>query len=40
VIYEGQGRLAREIFRIANMGALAPDDFECILAALGVVLGR
>src|SRR5581483_5529952 len=33
VIYEGQGRLAREIFRVANMGALARADFERFLEA-------
>jgi 2-aminoethylphosphonate-pyruvate transaminase len=39
VIYEGQGRFAREAFRVANMGALARADFERFLAALGGVLG-
>jgi 2-aminoethylphosphonate-pyruvate transaminase len=39
VIYEGQGRLARDIFRVANMGHLASADFERFLAALGEVLG-
>jgi len=39
VIYEGQGRLAREIFRVANMGHLGREDFERFLAALGAVLG-
>jgi len=39
IIYEGQGRLAREIFRVANMGQLAPADFERFLAALAEVLG-
>src|SRR5204863_5234610 len=39
VIYEGQGRLAREIFRVANMGQLAPADFERFLVALAGVLG-
>jgi 2-aminoethylphosphonate-pyruvate transaminase len=38
VIYEGQGRLAREIFRVANMGHLARTDFERFLEALGAVL--
>jgi 2-aminoethylphosphonate-pyruvate transaminase len=38
VIYEGQGRLAREIFRVANMGDLAAADFERFLAALEAVL--
>jgi 2-aminoethylphosphonate-pyruvate transaminase len=39
VIYEGQGRLASEIFRVANMGHLAVDDFQRFLAALEEVLG-
>jgi 2-aminoethylphosphonate-pyruvate transaminase len=39
VIYEGQGRLAREIFRVANMGHLAPAHFDGFLGALGAVLG-
>jgi 2-aminoethylphosphonate-pyruvate transaminase len=39
VVYEGQGRLAREIFRVANMGHLARADFERFLGALGAVLG-
>jgi aspartate aminotransferase-like enzyme len=34
VIYEGQGRLAREIFRVANMGHLDRADFRPLLAAL------
>ncbi|HXJ34576.1 MAG TPA: aminotransferase class V-fold PLP-dependent enzyme [Candidatus Eisenbacteria bacterium] len=38
VIYEGQGRLAREIFRVANMGHLTPVDFEQFLSALAKVL--
>jgi 2-aminoethylphosphonate-pyruvate transaminase len=38
VIYEGQGRLAREIFRVANMGHLGRADFERFLDALGAVL--
>jgi 2-aminoethylphosphonate-pyruvate transaminase len=38
VIYEGQGRLACEIFRVANMGHLARADFERFLAALTAVL--
>ena len=38
VIYEGQGRLAREIFRVANMGQLGRADFERFLDALGAVL--
>ena len=40
VVYEGQGRLAKELFRVANMGAIGRDDFACFLAALGEVLGR
>jgi 2-aminoethylphosphonate-pyruvate transaminase len=39
VIYEGQGWLAREAFRVANMGALRRADFERFLVALGEVLG-
>ncbi len=38
VVYEGQGRLASEIFRVANMGHLARGDFERFLAALEPVL--
>jgi 2-aminoethylphosphonate-pyruvate transaminase len=38
VIYEGQGRLAPEIFRVANMGHLARADFEAFLEALSDVL--
>jgi len=38
VIYEGQGKLREEVFRIANMGHLAASDFERCLAALGEVL--
>ena len=40
VVYEGQGRFARSLVRVANMGALGPDDFRRFLAALGEVLGR
>jgi 2-aminoethylphosphonate-pyruvate transaminase len=39
VIYEGQGKLARDIFRVANMGALTRDDFAGFLRALETVLG-
>jgi 2-aminoethylphosphonate-pyruvate transaminase len=35
VIYEGQGALGAEIFRVANMGALLPADFGRFLEALG-----
>jgi 2-aminoethylphosphonate-pyruvate transaminase len=38
VVYEGQGRLAREVFRVANMGHLTPADFDGFLTALGEVL--
>jgi 2-aminoethylphosphonate-pyruvate transaminase len=38
VVYEGQGRLAPEIFRVANMGHLARADFERFLVALAAVL--
>jgi 2-aminoethylphosphonate-pyruvate transaminase len=40
VIYEGQGRLQREIFRVANMGHLTLADFERFLGSLAEVLGR
>jgi len=40
VVYEGQGKLASELFRVANMGAIATADFERFLVALGEVLGR
>src|SRR5262249_45725453 len=39
VIYGGQGWVAREAFRVANMGALGREDFERFLGALGEVLG-
>jgi len=38
VIYEGQGALQTQIFRVANMGHLTLDDFRRFLAALGEVL--
>jgi 2-aminoethylphosphonate-pyruvate transaminase len=38
VVYEGQGRLAREVFRVANMGHLTAADFDAFLVALGEVL--
>jgi 2-aminoethylphosphonate-pyruvate transaminase len=38
VVYEGQGRLAREVFRVANMGHLASADFDAFLRALAEVL--
>ena len=38
VVYEGQGRLQREIFRIANMGHLTLADFDRFLDALRDVL--
>ena len=40
VVYEGQGRLQRDIFRVANMGHLTTADFERFLVALDAVLGR
>jgi len=40
VVYEGQGSLQREIFRVANMGHLTPDDFAGFLRALETVLLR
>ncbi|MBM4267347.1 MAG: aminotransferase class V-fold PLP-dependent enzyme [Deltaproteobacteria bacterium] len=39
VIYEGQGALGREIFRVANMGALQRSDFERFLGALARAIG-
>lgn len=39
VIYEGQGQLSREAFRVANMGALSGDDFARFLASLERVIG-
>lgn len=39
VVYEGQGKLAAEVFRVANMGALADDDFDRFLESLGRALG-
>jgi len=39
VIYEGQGRLATEIFRVANMGHLTTGDFRRFLSALEEMLG-
>jgi 2-aminoethylphosphonate-pyruvate transaminase len=38
VVYEGQGRLAREVFRVANMGHLTNADFDRFLVSLGEVL--
>jgi len=38
VVYEGQGRLARDIFRVANMGQLTQADFVRFLDALAEVL--
>jgi len=40
VIYEGQGRLKAQIFRVANMGALSNEVLDGALAALGEVLRR
>jgi 2-aminoethylphosphonate-pyruvate transaminase len=39
VIYEGQGKLQTDIFRVANMGCLTQDDFRRFLQALEEVLG-
>jgi 2-aminoethylphosphonate-pyruvate transaminase len=39
IVYEGQGRLARELFRVANMGHLTAADFARFLAALAATLG-
>jgi 2-aminoethylphosphonate-pyruvate transaminase len=38
VVYEGQGELGATAFRVANMGALGPDDFARFLGALGRAL--
>ena len=38
VIYEGQGKLQTDIFRVANMGHLTLDDFRRFLSALAEVL--
>lgn len=38
VIYEGQGKLQTDIFRVANMGYLTLDDFRRFLQALEEVL--
>ncbi len=38
VVYEGQGRLAHEAFRVANMGALARADLDRFLVSLGEAL--
>jgi 2-aminoethylphosphonate-pyruvate transaminase len=40
VVYEGQGSLQREIFRVANMGHLGREDFQSFLVALDAVLTR
>ena len=39
VIYEGQGKLQSDIFRVANMGHLTLNDFRQFLQALEEVLG-
>ncbi len=40
VIYEGQGQLSREVFRVANMGALREEDFARFLASLARAIGQ
>lgn len=40
VIYAGQGKLAAEIFRIANMGAVPMSAYEALVASLRRTLGR
>lgn len=40
VVYEGQGTLQREIFRVANMGHLTREDFQGFLTVLESVLAR
>ena len=39
VIYEGQGQLSTQVFRVANMGALSEDDFARFLASLERAMG-
>ena len=39
VIYEGQGQLSTQVFRVANMGALSEDDFARFLLSLGRAMG-
>jgi 2-aminoethylphosphonate-pyruvate transaminase len=39
VIYAGQGDLGAEIFRIAHMGDIRPDDLDRLCTALGRILG-
>ena len=34
VIYAGQKKLSERIFRIANMGDITPDEFQCLLDTL------
>ncbi|MEE9557876.1 MAG: hypothetical protein V3V94_00185, partial [Candidatus Brocadiales bacterium] len=38
VIYAGQARLKQDIFRVANMGQLTPQDLANFLESLGKVL--
>jgi 2-aminoethylphosphonate-pyruvate transaminase len=38
IIYGGQGKLAKSIFRIAVMGAIDSADIERLLAAIATVL--
>lgn len=40
VIYAGQGKLASEIFRVANMGAVTREEHAELLTALAEVLPR
>ncbi len=40
VIYEGQGRLQAQIFRVANMGNLRREDFAAFLEALPAALAE
>ena len=39
VIYEGQGQLSTQVFRVANMGALSEDDFARFLVSLERAMG-
>ncbi|MFQ5862375.1 MAG: 2-aminoethylphosphonate aminotransferase [Candidatus Brocadiales bacterium] len=40
VIYAGQAQLKEEIFRVANMGELAPQELTTFLESLGKILGE
>jgi 2-aminoethylphosphonate-pyruvate transaminase len=40
IIYAGQGEIAKYGFRVANMGTLAPDDMERVVAAFASSLAE